>query len=236
MEGNMTAQIKELTPRRIGLMVFVVAIFAFTPLIVSGRWDWWEAWIYAAISTVGFVASRLLVSRRHPGLIDERARSMEMEGAKSWDRLLAPLVALGGVLIAVLAGLDHRFGWSTALPLWIKLASLVIFILGYLLGTWAMLENEFFSGVVRIQKDRGHSVVSTGPYAWVRHPGYASALFVYLITPLLLDSIWSFIPALMLVIVLVLRTALEDRTLQEELPGYKEFTKKTKYRLIPGIW
>jgi protein-S-isoprenylcysteine O-methyltransferase Ste14 len=99
-----------------------------------------------------------------------------------------------------------------------------------------MLENKFFSGVVRIQKDRGHTVVSTGPYAWVRHPGYAGTLGVYLVTPLLLDSRWAFIPAVMLVVALVVRTALEDRTLQKELPGYKEFTQKTRYRLIPWIW
>jgi protein-S-isoprenylcysteine O-methyltransferase Ste14 len=114
--------------------------------------------------------------------------------------------------------------------------AVVVIILGYLLGTWAMLENRFFSGVVRIQVDRGHTVVSTGPYAWIRHPGYAGALVVYLLTPILLDSIWALIPALMLALALIIRTALEDQTLQVELPGYEEFTKKTPYRLLPGIW
>lgn len=232
----MPAQIKGLTPQRIVLMLFVVFLFSSTPLLVSGKWSWWEAWVYAAISAVGFAASRLIASKLHPGLLDERARSMSLEGAKSWDRVLAPVVALGGIVIAVLAGLDHRFGWSAPFPLWAKLAAVVIIILGYLLGTWAMLENEFFSGVVRIQKERGHKVVSTGPYAWVRHPGYAGTMIVYLLTPILLDSIGSFIPVAALCIALVIRTALEDRTLQDELPGYKEFTQTTKYRLLPGIW
>lgn len=232
----MSAVVKELTPRRIGLMVLVVLLFACTPLIISGHWDWWEAWSYAVVGTVGFAASRVLAARRNPGLIDERARSMELQGAKSWDRILAPMVALGGILIAVVAGLDKRHEWSEPFPLWIKVAALVIIVLGYLLGTWAMLENKFFSGVVRIQKDRGHTVVSTGPYAWIRHPGYAGTLCVYFVTPLLLDSIWALIPALVLVGALVVRTALEDKTLQEELPGYKEFTQKTRYRLIPWIW
>jgi protein-S-isoprenylcysteine O-methyltransferase Ste14 len=188
------------------------------------------------VSTIGFVASRLLAARRNPGLIDERARSMELQGAKSWDRILAPLVALGGIFIAFVAGLDKRLEWSMPFEPGVKVASLVIIIFGYLLGTWAMLENKFFSGVVRIQTDRGHTVVSTGPYAWIRHPGYAGTVFVYMLTPILLDSIWSIIPALILVIALIVRTALEDKTLQDELPGYREFMQKTKYRLVPGIW
>jgi len=114
--------------------------------------------------------------------------------------------------------------------------ALIVMLLGYLLGSWALIENRFFSGVVRIQTDRGHRVVSTGPYRLIRHPGYAGALWAYLAIPLLLDSAWAFIPALLLVGVLVLRTALEDRTLQEELPGYKEFARKTRFRLIPWVW
>jgi protein-S-isoprenylcysteine O-methyltransferase Ste14 len=108
--------------------------------------------------------------------------------------------------------------------------------LGYVLSSWALLENRFFSGVVRIQKDRGHQVVSTGPYGFVRHPGYAGALLAYLVTPVLLDSTWAFIPAVLMAGVVILRTALEDRTLQEELPGYKDYARKTRYRLLPGIW
>lgn len=232
----MSTHVRALTPRKVGLMVFVVILYGFTPLLVSGKWNWWEAWVYVTISAVGFAASRLLADRRNPGLIDERARSIDLEDAKSWDRILAPIVALGGILIAVVAGLDYRYGWSAPFPLWAKLAALIFIILGYLLGTWAMLENQFFSGVVRIQMDRGHRVVSTGPYAWIRHPGYAGTIIVYLLTPILLNSIWALVPALMLVIALIVRTALEDQTLQAELPGYQEFTQSTRYRLLPGIW
>ena len=118
----------------------------------------------------------------------------------------------------------------------VKIAALVVMVVGYAFGTWALMENRFFSGVVRIQKDRGHHVVSTGPYRIMRHPGYAGALWMYLATPIFMDSLWAFIPTILLVVVTVIRTSLEDRTLQEELPGYKEFTQKTRYRLLPGIW
>jgi protein-S-isoprenylcysteine O-methyltransferase Ste14 len=105
-----------------------------------------------------------------------------------------------------------------------------------MLGSWAIIENRFFSGVVRIQTDRGHKVVDTGPYRLVRHPGYAGALLAYFLTPILLDSIWAFVPVIFITVALVVRCRLEDETLQAELAGYKEFTQKTRYRLIPGIW
>ncbi|MEW6406300.1 MAG: isoprenylcysteine carboxylmethyltransferase family protein [Chloroflexota bacterium] len=232
----MSTQAKVLTPRTLIRTAIIVILFPSLPLIISGRWDWWEAWVYAILSTVGFVVSRVLAARQNPDIIEERARSMDLTDAKSWDRILAPLVALGGVIVPVTAGLDKYYEWSAPFAFGAKIAGLVLIILGYLLGSWALVENRFFSGVVRIQKDRGHTVVSSGPYRFVRHPGYAGALLAYLATPVLLDSVWAFIPALFLSGVLVVRTALEDKTLQAELPGYKEFTQKTRYRLIPGIW
>lgn len=227
---------KTFTLRAVIQLVLVVFVAPLLPMIISGQWGWWEAWIYAGLSILGFVLSRALAMRRHPDLLAERARSLEMQNAKPWDRILAPTLALGSLVILVVAGLDRLFGWSSSYPLNLKIVAFIVIILGYLLGSWALIENRFFSGVVRIQNDRGHHVVSTGPYRFVRHPGYGGALWVYLATPLVLDSIWAFLPALLLVCVLVLRTALEDKTLQEELTGYKEFTRRTRYRLIPGIW
>lgn len=227
---------KAITPRRLVLLFIVVFVFPLLPILISGDWTWWEAWFYALISAAGFIASRVLAAQRHPDIIEERARSMELEGAKPWDKILAPSLAFGNILILVVAGIDHRFGWTSPFPLAVKLLAILIIILGYLLGSWALLENRFFSGVVRIQKDRGHHVVSSGPYHFIRHPGYAGALWAYLCTPLLLDSAWALLPALLLAGVLILRTALEDNTLQQELPGYKDFTHKTRYRLFPGVW
>ena len=111
-----------------------------------------------------------------------------------------------------------------------------IILAGYVLGAYALIENRFFSGMVRIQTDRDHQVVSSGPYRWVRHPGYAGALLVYLVTPLFLDSAWAFLPAVFLAVVLVIRTHLEDSTLQEELAGYREYARRVRYRLLPGVW
>ena len=232
----MSSQTKVLTPRILVRMFIVVFVFPLLPMIISGDWTWWEAWVYALTSALGFIVSRVLAAQRHPDILEERARSMDLEDAKPWDRVLAPSLAFGNILILVVAGFDRLFGWSASFSLTTKIVSIIVMVLGYLLGSWALIENRFFSGVVRIQKDRDHRVVSTGPYRFVRHPGYAAALWTYLVIPLLLDSAWAFVPAVFLIGVLVLRTALEDQTLQEELPGYKEFTRKTRYRLIPWLW
>lgn len=227
-----------LTVRTIVQLVVFIVLVPFLPLLISLRWDWWQAWVYGLVNVLGFVASRLLVNKRHPDLLVERARFMQHEDTKPWDNVLARLVGLGGALIPLVAGLDAKYGWSeTDYRLLIEIVALTFIITGYALGSWALLENRFFSGTVRIQKERGHHLVSTGPYAWVRHPGYAGALLTYFATPLLLDSPWTFIPVVFIAILLIIRTSLEDRTLQEELPGYEEYaTQMTKFRLIPGIW
>jgi len=205
-------------------------------MIISGVWNWWEAWAYAIINILGFIVSRVLAARRNPDIITERARSMELQDAKPWDKILSPMLAFGALIILIVAGMDKSYGWTTPFALNVKLVALIVIILGYVFGSWALVENIFFSGVVRIQTDRGHHVVTTGPYRIVRHPGYAGALWTYLAMPILMDSLWAFIPTVLLVGVLVLRTTLEDRTLQAELPGYKEFTQKTRFRLFPWIW
>ncbi len=217
------------------LLIFVVVI-PFLPLLISGRWDWWEAWVYAIIYILGFVLSRMLAARRHPDLLAERARFTQHEDAKPWDKWLAPSVGLGGGLIPLVAGLDALFDWSPTFSLPVKILVLAIILAGYALGSYALIENRFFSGIVRIQTDRGHHVVSSGPYRWLRHPGYAGALLVYLATPFFLDSLWAFLPTVLLTIILVIRTALEDRTLQDELVGYRGYAELVRYRLLPGVW
>ncbi len=232
----MAAQNKPVIWRAIVQMVIVVLVAPFIPMIISSQWDWWQAWVYAIASILAFVFSRLIVARKHPDLIAERARFMQAKDTKPWDKILAPLLGLGSILILIVAGLDKYYAWSPASTLIVNLIALTGIVLGYGFSSWALIENRFFSGTVRIQTERGHHVVSTGPYRIMRHPGYAGGLFGYLFIPLLLDSLWAFIPAVLLMIVMVTRTALEDKTLQAELPGYKEFAQKTKYRLIPGIW
>jgi protein-S-isoprenylcysteine O-methyltransferase Ste14 len=222
--------------RAVVQVVIVVLIAPFIPMIVSGAWNWAEAWAYALLSILSFVVSRLIAGRRHPDLIRERARFLEAQDTKPWDKILAPLLGIGSILILVVSGLDRYYGWSSAFSPGLKLAALLMIFIGYGFSSWALIENRFFSGTVRIQTERGHHVVSTGPYRLVRHPGYAGGLLGFLFIPLLLDSAWAFVPAVLLGIVMVVRTALEDQTLQAELPGYKDFARKTRYRLLPGLW
>jgi protein-S-isoprenylcysteine O-methyltransferase Ste14 len=232
----MENQSKTISPRAILLMLFFIVVIPFLPLLISRDWDWWEAWVYAIIGILGFAISRVLAARHHPDLLAERARFLQHEDAKPWDKLLSPLVGLGSGLIPLVAGLDALFDLSPSFSLQVKILALVIILAGYSLGSYALIENRFFSGMVRIQTDRGHQVVSSGPYRWIRHPGYTGALLTYLATPLFLDSRWAFLPVILITIVLVIRTILEDRILQDELQGYSDYARRVRYRLLPGVW
>ena len=217
------------------LLVFIVGV-PMLPLLISWDWAWWEAWAYAGVSILGFVVSRALANRKHPDLLAERGKFLQHDNPESWDKTLSPLVGLGGALVPLAAGLDARFGASINFPLWVRLTGLVLLVGGYVLGAYALIANRYFSGMVRIQTDRGHQVVKSGPYRWMRHPGYAGGLLSYLATPFLLSSLWAFVPVIFITVVLVIRTSLEDRTLQDKLEGYREYTQEVRYRLIPGIW
>lgn len=229
-------QFKGISARGIVLFLVFVLFVPFLPLIITGRVDWWEAWVYAAILILGFIASRLLAVRHSPDLLAERSRFFEHQDTKSWDRILSPLVGMGSAFLPLFAGLDALNGRMDDFSNPVKIAALGILLAGYIFSTWAFVENAFFSGTVRIQTERGHRVISSGPYAFVRHPGYAGSLLTTLAVPIFLDSWWTFIPAVVLIAALMLRTALEDKTLQKELEGYREYTGKVRYRLIPGIW
>jgi protein-S-isoprenylcysteine O-methyltransferase Ste14 len=227
---------KIFTLRAIVQMVLVVLVFPLLPILISGQWGWWQAWAYAILSVLAFILSRVLAYRVHPDLIAERARFMDAKDTKPWDKVLAPLLAFGSVAIVAVAGVDRLLGWSPAFRLLDQMLALGVIVLGFVFSSWALIENRFFSGTVRIQTERGHQVISTGPYRIVRHPGYAGVMVSYACVPILLDSLWAFIPAIVLGVVVIVRTVLEDHTLQAELPGYREYAQRTRYRLIPGIW
>lgn len=227
---------KKVSLPTIALMLFIVIGVPFLPLLITRHWDWWEAWVYGLVGVLGFVVSRALAVRKNPDILVERANSLQHAGTKPWDKILSPMMGIGSGLIPLVAGLDALFGWSPAFGLPVKIAALAILLAGYVFASAALIENRFFSGVVRIQTDRGHSVVSSGPYRWVRHPGYAGALWSYLATPFLLDSKWAFVPVALLAVVTVIRIVFEDRTLHQELEGYADYAKRTRYRLLPGIW
>jgi len=225
-----------ITPRLAIMLLVAVIVIPMLPLLVSRHWNWTEAWIYAAICILGFVVSRVLAARRNPGLLAERARFGQQTDAKSWDRKMTLLLTLGGLIIHLIPGFDRLKGWSEGFSMPWVVAGFVLVVAGYFLGSYALISNRYFSGMVRIQSDRDHKVVSTGPYRFVRHPGYLGAAITYTGIPFFLDSVWTLIPVVLTIGLLVIRTSLEDRTLRSELAGYEEYTRTTRYRLFPGVW
>ena len=217
----------------VGVQVLIVAVILF---ISSGRLNWWAAWVYLGIYIVGSTVSILAMVLYNPQLIAERTQGMRPD-TKGWDRAVVRLYGLAiGVLTPLTAGLDMRFGWSQQIPLAIPLLALLFALLGFGVGSWAVALNPFFIATVHVQKNRGHTLVSDGPYRFVRHPGYLGSIMACIATPLILNSLWALIPAGLAILFLVVRTGLEDRTLREELDGYSEYAQRVRYRLVPGIW
>lgn len=216
---------------QIGLMVLIQAVALF---VSAWKWAWWNAWVYLVLYLVYLAFNVVVLLGKHKDLVEER--SQVGEGSKSWDKIIGMITGVGGFVILILSGLDERFGWQGVVPFWLQVAAFVLLGLSYPLFTWAMVSNKFFSTIVRIQKDRGHTVQTGGPYRFIRHPGYASLLVSYVSIPIALGSWWACIPMGVLVVNLLIRTALEDRTLKKELEGYIDYAGQVRYRLIPGIW
>lgn len=218
------------------LLLLVLVVIPILPILISGRWKWWEAWVLAAVFILTFTISRVLAARKTPDILIERAGYGRHENIQPWDKWLSPLVAFGGVFILIVAGVDARYHWSAGFSLSIELVGLVLIVVGYFVASYAFIENAYFSGTVRIQEERGHKVVSSGPYGWVRHPGYLGSLVANLGMPLLLNSFWSTIPVVIFGVFFIIRTSMEDRFLQGNLAGYREYAQEVRYRLLPGIW
>ncbi len=211
----------------------VVAILAGLLFVLARHLDWTLGWIYVGIVVVTLAINLACLLRWNPELI--RRRVGVRKGTKTWDIVWLALFAPVMIAVFVVAVLEARDGVSSAPgPAW--LLGLVLFVPGWALITWSMAVNPFFEKGVRIQTERGHRVIDTGPYAYVRHPGYVGFAGWILSTPLLLASAWAFAPALLAVVELAIRTALEDRTLHAELSGYPEYAGRVRFRLIPGIW
>lgn len=209
-------------------VIFIAVLF----FLSAGSLAWIQGWIVASIMFTGNVVGTLLID---PEMLQKPA------GAKSGDRpddaLLASIMGrLGPIVIIITSGLDFRFGWSEPFPPVLAILGLIFFTLGDVLTLWATKENRFFSSVVLIQKERGHHVITTGPYRIVRHPGYLGSIIFLLAMPFALASYWALIPAVITIIVSFVRTDREDNTLKRELEGYSRYAERVRYRIIPGVW
>ena len=205
----------------------------FTMLFVpAGTLMWPKGWLFICVTIVALIVASVYLRRTNPEVI--AARINRHEGTKRWDRILVPIFILTVMTIPIVAALDDgRFHWLH-LPWWLCVVGYLLLITGMAGLTWAESENKFFEPTVRIQTDRDHRVIDTGPYAIVRHPGYISACPLFAGMALSLGSTWALIPALLSCLVLILRTVWEDQTLREELAGYKEYAQRVRYRWIPG--
>jgi protein-S-isoprenylcysteine O-methyltransferase Ste14 len=219
---------------RVGTVAFFMALQAAILFLAAGRLDWMWAWVYLGICLLTVAINGAIVLRTSPETVAERGRPQATQG---WDKAIGGLWALVLYLVLPLvAGLDERFGWTEGLAVAWNLAGAVLLVAGLGLACWAMVANAYFSTAVRIQDDRAQTVCSSGPYRFVRHPGYVGFTLQSLGTPLLLGSLWALVPGLIAAILMAIRTAFEDRFLQAELPGYREYARQVRYRLVPGVW
>ena len=222
--------IRWLVRETLGNLILIAILFG-----VVGRWDWWMGWALSGIYIFWSLSTAILILPINPAMLAERARPHQ--DTKKWDVVLLGMMGLFMIAEYVIASLDARLSWSPPLPFILQIIGLVAAIIGYdFLLVWAMVSNAFFVATVRIQTERQHTVASSGPYRYVRHPGYLGTLLLHVGVPFMLNSIWAIIPAVMVVVVLVTRAALEDKTLHAELAGYKEYAERVRYRLLPNVW
>lgn len=212
----------------------IFAVMGGVLFLSAGRLDWREAWVFLGIYFALSLGASLAMLRYDPGLSQERTRPGK--NVKWWDQVLVGVNLLLTLSLFAVIGLDAgRFGWSKV-PSWARILALLGFVPAFGLPVWASLVNTYMSSRVRIQEERGHQVVSSGPYAFVRHPMYAGMILYDICLPILLGSWWGLVVGGLMIVLVVIRTSLEDRTLQKELAGYAEFAARVPYRLAPGVW
>lgn len=203
-------------------------------LISAGRMTWINAWVYIGVFVVIQIVFMVVLYKINPQVLNERGKVFR-KNTKTFDKIFYAVGIPFGLGMFFVAGLDARYEWSV-MPFGVTLLGFVVFIPAIIFGLWAMAVNSYFSVTVRIQEEREHQVCTSGPYKIVRHPGYVSFIFGVAGIPLILGSWWALAPGSIFLVLVVIRTALEDRTLQKELPGYKEYAQMTRYRLVPLVW
>jgi protein-S-isoprenylcysteine O-methyltransferase Ste14 len=215
----------------LGLSPLLIVLCLFLP---AGTWAWFRGWLFLFVLVVASIVGTLYLRRANPEVI--AARINRREGTRRRDRNLGVIFLATVMAIPILAALDDgRFHWFPV-PWWVCLLGYTFLIAGLAGMTWAQSVNKFFEASVRIQTDRGHTVIDTGPYAVVRHPGYAAGYLLFVGMPLALGSLWALVPVILLCPLLVLRTVWEDQMLRDGLAGYQEYAQRVRSRLVPGVW
>jgi protein-S-isoprenylcysteine O-methyltransferase Ste14 len=231
------ADSKDMFRELIAQTIIWLAITAALLFVSAGTVRWPEAWAYLGIWFAGAVISGSSLARKNPDILKERLRSPRKQTQqKSWDRPLFVLIVGSWIAFQIVAGLDAvRYGWSH-MPLLLKAAGAVALVLGIYVFHIVMLENSYASAVVKVDTEGGHRVITTGPYAWIRHPMYSGGILYFFGSALLLGSWCAFAIGIVLIAVLALRAKWEEDMLEAELPGYSAYARQVKYRMIPGIW
>ena len=217
--------------RRIVNVVIVFLLQGVILFVASGTLHWNWAWFFIFVQIVILLINYTILPKK---VIEERGG--EKKNVKKWDKILIGFSIIPSLGVYIISGLDYRFSWSPYLKPIIHIISLIILLLASMLFTWSMVSNKFFSTMVRIQKELGHTIAAEGPYKYVRHPGYVGYILMILATPFALGSLYALIASALVMTIFFIRTALEDKTLMTELEGYEEYSRKVKYRLIPFIW
>lgn len=226
--------VRNMTRQSVLAILRWILLTALVLLVSAGQWDLPMLWAYLFAYSTSYVTTAFITTR-DPDLSRERSRPGP--GTQAWDRRWLAIYRFLPFAIWIVAGLDiGRFHWSDTVPLAWQIAGLVGFAASVALAQWAISVNTFFSRWVRIQRDRGHRVVTAGPYRYVRHPGYLGNMLSWLCSGLALGSWLAMVPATVMALLYVIRTAREDRILQEELEGYAAYAEKVRYRLLPGLW
>ncbi len=225
--GRSGKSVLKLAVSRFTMALLILGAMFFLP---AGTFNYWEAWVYLLVICVPLVFTARYLYKHDPELLERRMRTRETQKTQKW---VIALSLFFFVPAFILPGFDKRFGWSNVHPAVVILADAMV-LLGYLIVSLVFRANTYASRVIEVEK--GQKVISTGPYAVVRHPMYSGVTIYYMFSPLALGSYWAMIPALFMIPLLVARIKGEEKELMTNLPGYKEYVTKTKYRLVPGIW